>query len=158
MDVGVSNRVAVRSSMGQFIAACREGARDTVTELLEEGAQESRDMAPTGSKHDPRTVPLAESIVIERLSATQGRWVATARHALPQEFGAVAHPIVGSPHLRFFWEKEGRMFVSAADFYGDPEAVTIVNHPGHGPQPYLRPAYEKIMAKAMQIARRNYPG
>lgn len=157
MDVAVSNQVAIRSSMGRFIAECRQGARDTVTELLEDGADLSRQMAPEGPKNDPRTPALSDSIVVERLSATKGRWVATARHALPQEFGAAPHIIAGNPHLRFFWEAKGRMFVSAEDFYGVPGLVTIVNHPGNEPQPYLRPAYKQIMAKAMQIARKHYP-
>lgn len=90
--------------------------------------------------------------------ATSGHWYATARHALPQEFGATPHVITGNPNLSFWWESAGKHFVPSSVYYNMPGAVTTVNHPGHGPQPYLRPAYVQVAAQIMQVAKQEYPG
>ena len=156
-DVAVSNRVIARSAIGRFIEDCSRAAHETVREMVEEGAQLSRDMAPVGVKHDSRTLPLAQSIVPQMFSRTSGGWVATARHSLAQELGARPHTIEGNPDLSFFWEERGRRFIPAQDYYGRPGMVTVVNHPGNPPQPYLRPAYERIMVRWSRIAKRYYP-
>lgn len=154
----VSNRVVARSGIGRFISECEAGGERTVRRLIQQGARLSRAEAPVGRKHDPRTIPLNQSINWRMTGRTSGEWYATARHALAQERGARPHVISGSPDLRFYWEAEGRMFVPASQFYGDPDMVTIVNHPGNAPQPYLRPAYEIVMANAMRVAREEFPG
>lgn len=133
--------------MGRFIARCEEAATATVKDLIEDGADLSREMAPVGVKDDPRTIPLAQSIETRMLSSTAGVWMATARHALPIELGAARHDITGN--VKFWWEREARWWKP-----GD----NIIDHPGNAPQPYLRPAYEIIMARAMQVARKHYPG
>src|SRR5689334_17961697 len=109
MDIAVSGRVVARNSMGEFIRACESAATATVEEAIKEGANLSRAMAPKGGKPDPRTIPLAASIKSEMLSRTSGHWYATARHSLPQEFGAGAHDIPGE--VSFFWEREGRPWI-----------------------------------------------
>lgn len=158
MDIGVSNRVIARNSIGRFIEACSEAAFETVQDSIKEGAKLSREMAPVGHKHDSRTIPLRDSIEWTMTGRTSGHWQATARHALPQELSAAPHEIVGSPGLRFFWEARGRMFEPAEIYYNEPGLVTVVSHPGNPAQPYLRPAYEIVMGHVMQIAAEKYPG
>ncbi len=159
MRAAVSNKLVVRNRFGQFIKACEVGGTRTVEDVIKQGADLSRDMAPVGRKYDLRTVPLAESIHSEMTGSTSGRWVATARHALPIEKGAAPHIIEGSPGLSFFWDKMERMFVPVQAYRGAPAGeITYVNHPGNKPQPYLLPAYERMVARIGSIARKNYPG
>ncbi len=152
MEIAVSTRVFARSSLGRFIADCKGAGTKTVQELVSDGANMSRDMAPR------ETGELAASIAWVMLSATSGAWYATARHALPQEFGGAPHVIRGNPTLHFYWEEAGRMWIPAAEFYGQPGLADLVNHPGNAAQPYLRPAYHAIMAKSLSVADRYYPG
>lgn len=156
--MAVSNRVIVRSRFGQFIRECEMAAEDTVKAAVEEGAQISRTLAPVGKKPDPRTVPLKDSIFVQMRGRTSGSWGSFARHALPIEKGARPHTIYGKPGLHFFWDEAGRWWVPAEDFYGIPGLVDVVNHPGNAAQPFLRPAYEQVMARIMQIAKQKYPG
>jgi len=152
-EIAVSNRVVARSRMGQFIRDCEQAAEATAKDLVKEGASLSRRMAPVGTRHDRRSIPIRQSIDWKMLSRTSGVWFSTAAHALHQEFGTGPHPIIGNPFMHFFWENEGRWWMPG--LLGEPD---IINHPGHGPQPFLRPAYERISAKAMRVARRHYPG
>jgi hypothetical protein len=147
MEIAMSNRVIARNGLGQFIRECEQAAEATVHQLVDDGAELSRAMAPEGSKPDPRTVPLKASITSKMTSRTSGHWQASARHALAIEFGAVPHRIEGSPFLSFFWDRMGENVV-----------FRVVNHPGNGAQPYLRPAYEVIAGRAMQVAAEKYPG
>jgi hypothetical protein len=158
VELAVSTRVYARNSLGQFIADCKGAGSATVESLVSDGADLSRDLAPVGGKPDPRTIPLKDSIGWVMLSATSGAWFATARHALPTEFGGAPHIIEGNPGLRFYWEEAGRMWIPASDFYGQPGLVDVINHPGNPAQPYLRPAYRAMMAKAIEVADRFYPG
>jgi hypothetical protein len=153
MDVGVSNRVVVRNNIGRFISECEAAGTRTVDQILDEGVQISRDLAPVGSKPDPRTVPLKDGFFVQKLTPTSGVWGNFARHALPIELGARPHTFTGNPFFYFYWEEARRMWVPG--LYGD---VDIVNHPGNDAQPYLRPAYRTVMGRAMDIARRFYPG
>ncbi len=146
-DFAVSNRVVSRNGLGRFISRCEEAAEATARQLVEDGADLSRDLAPVGHKPDHRTIPLAQSIESKMLSATSGVWRATARHALAIEHGSVPHEITGNVH--FWWEREGRWWEPGEN---------IIAHPGNAAQPYLRPAYEQIMRKAMTVARAKYPG
>lgn len=157
MDIAVSNRVAVRNDIGQFIAACEQGAEKTVKEAVKRGERISRRLAPEGHKDDPRTLPLKTAMFSRMVSRTQGEWGNFARHALPVEFGAGPHTIPAN--VSFFWEREGRMWMSPAEYLartGYPGADPI-HHPGNPAQPYLRPAYEQVRAQLIEIARANYP-
>lgn len=156
--VAVSNQVIARNNLGQFIADVEEAATQTVSDAIEEGAKLSREIAPRGRKDDPRTDSLVDSIKTELTGRTSGRWYSDARHALPQEFGARPHDIRGNPRLEFFWEREGRRWIPASVLYRQPGLVDVVHHPGNRPQPFLRPAYEIVQQKLMEIARKNYPG
>lgn len=145
-NIGLSNQVIARNGFGRFMARTDAAVTRSIEEAIEEGADLSRGFAPTGSKHDPRTVPLRDSISTEMLSSTAGRWRSDARHALAQERGARPHGIPGN--VSFWWEAEGRWWVPGEN---------IINHPGHGPQPFLRPAYEIIKRRLISILRRNMP-
>lgn len=157
MEIGVSNKVIARNNLGRFIAECEIAGHRTIERAIDEGAQMSRREAPRGSKHDPRTVPLKDSIV-GVAHGTSGYWYSFARHALPQELGATPHPITGSPELSFFWEEEGRNWIPASIYYKQPGLVDVINHPGNAPQPFLRPAYEYVMLNVVRWAKRYYPG
>lgn len=150
--VAVSNRVIARNSIGEFIAKCEEAATATVKEAVQDGAKYSKAFAPKD------TTALADSIEWRMTGATSGEWRAGTKYAMAQEKGASAHEIVGSPNLAFYWEKEGRDFIPASVYYNDPEAITVVHHPGNPAHPYLRPAYELVMSEVMSIARQKYPG
>lgn len=145
--VATSTRVVMRDNFGRFIRECEEALGATIEEAVTDGADLSRDLAPVGHKEDPRTIPLGESIEPVVVSRTQGFWQATARHALPIEFGAAAHAIPGD--VSFFWEREGRWWTPGSN---------EISHPGNAAQPYLRPAYHVIMRRIMDIARSRYPG
>lgn len=139
--VAVSQRVIARNRFGQFRAALSEAATATVKDAIDDGAAASRALAPMD------TGRLAGSIESEMTGATSGHWFSDVAYALHQEFGTKRHRQTG--WVNFFWEKAGRDWVP-----GENE----INHPGNPPHPYLRPAYEAVMARIMQIARRNYPG
>lgn len=153
MDIAVSNQVIARNNMGQFISACERAATETIRDAVNEGESLSKDFAPVGIKPDYRTVTLREGMYSEVVSRTAGNWGCAARHALPIEKGASAHVISGNPFLHFFWDSAGRWFVPG--LFGPQD---IVNHPGNAAQPYLRPAYEIVMTRVMQMADRHYPG
>lgn len=150
--------VVARNDIGRFIRECEMAAESTVEDAIEEGARLSRAMAPAGSKPDPRTVPLKESITTRMFGRTRGEWGSSARHALAIEKGAVPHAIPAN--VRFYWDKLGRMWMPPETYLrvtGYPGADPI-QHPGNAAQPYLRPAYAQVMANIMSIARKNYPG
>lgn len=154
----VSNRVIARSRIGQFIRECEMAGHDTIEKAVERGARLSRDMAPVGREHDPRSIPIRESISSRMFGRTSGHWVATARHAPFQEFGATPHEITA--WVRFFWEKMGREWMLPSEYLMRTgyEGADPIQHPGNRPQPFMRPAYEVIAAQIVQIAKGEYPG
>jgi hypothetical protein len=153
MEVAVSNRVVARNGLGRFIADCEQAGHDTVEKLVDRGAKMSKRMAPEGTDHDPRSIPLKQSIFPRMIGRTAGVWEALARHAMFVEENTAPHVMFGDPVFRFYWENASRMWVPG--LFGEPD---IINHPGTTAQPFLRPAYEAIMAQAMQVARSQYPG
>lgn len=153
MEVAVSNRVVARNGLGRFIADCEQAGHDTVEKLVDRGAKMSKRMAPEGSDHDPRSIPLKQSIFPRMLGRTAGVWESIARHAMFVEERTNPHTMFGDPVFRFYWENAGRMWIPG--LFGEPD---IINHPGTEAQPFLRPAYEAIMAQAMRVARSQYPG
>lgn len=143
--VPLTMTVTHRNRWGQFAAHYEHAGEQAVKDAIDEGARISRSMAPVGTKHDPRTIPLRESIDPVMDTRTRGGWVARARHARVVEFGSRPHPITAM--VRFFWESAGRMWTPGEGW---------INHPGTQPQPYMRPAFEIIKRKMSDIARRNY--
>lgn len=156
--IAASNRVVARNGLGRFIRECELAGERTVDKLIEDGAKMSSEMAPRGSKPDPRTVPLHASLRTKKYSRTSGAWYSIARHALPIEKSAGPHFI--SAYVSFFWDKMGRDWMSPPMY----KAVTgydgadPIHHPGNAAQPFLRPAYEIVMREAMRVARAEYPG
>jgi hypothetical protein len=144
--ISVKMNVGLRDEFGHFIAACDAAATRTVEDLITSGAALSRAMAPVGHKADPRTIPLNQSIESRMISSRSGEWGASARHAMPQEFGAGPHGITGE--VSFYWESAGRMWEPGSN---------EINHPGNAAQPYLRPAYEVTMGRALEVAAEYYP-
>lgn len=143
--IATSNRVIARDQMGLFVSLCDQAGANMMRDMANDGAELSRAMAPKGAKADPRTPHLADSIT-SRSSGNSAHWQADARHALAVEFGAAPHPITG--YVSFFWQREGR--------YWKP-GRNMISHPGNRSQPYLRPAYEVIMGRWMEYARKYYP-
>lgn len=151
MDIAVSSTVVYRDHMGRFLSAVEAGVTAAVRETIEDGAKLSKRLAPSGAKPDPRTQKLKDSIDWYMTGSNSGVWVATARHALPIEFGAGPHLISGSPNLLFWWDREGR-------YYTPSHGVDVVNHPGNAAQPYLRPAYEITKHRLLTALDRHIPG
>jgi hypothetical protein len=144
-DIAVSNKVIARDEFGRFISECKIAGENTMRDIAEKGADLSRQLAPKGHKPDPRTRRLVEAIT-SSYTATTAHWEADARHAIAQEQGAGPHEISGN--VSFFWEKMGRMWRPGKN---------MIQHPGNRAQPYLRPAYQIMMATWMDYARRYYP-
>lgn len=143
--------VSARNHLGQFIRECEMAGNQTVKDMIEMGAEEARRQAPVGHRHDRRTVPLRDSIFTFMFNRTNGMFGSSARHALPQETGARPHVII-SDKFSFYWENAGRMWIPG--LFQDPD---IINHPGNPPQPFLRPALNKVLAQWRGVAKRNYP-
>lgn len=144
--IAVSNKVVARNDTGQFITACEIGGRDTMRDIATQGAELSRQLAPVGKKPDPRTPKLRDAISLSYTSTT-AQWRCVARHAIIiEKTGSTQH--FQSGDVQFFWEKRGRMWTP-----GD----NLISHPPTRPQPYLRPAYIMMMARALDIARSHYP-
>lgn len=153
MKVKAEVNVAARDNFGHFIRAVEIAGENTVRDLVEDGAKDSRRRAPVGHKHDRRSIPLKESIYSIMHGRTRGSWGASARHAMFVEEDTRPHLIPGNPHLGFYWESEHRDWVPG--LYGE---VDYVNHPGTQAQPFLKPALEAVMRKWRRVAKRHYPG
>ncbi len=144
--------VIAQNNIGRFVTECELAARDVIEEAVTDGARIAASLAPR------RTGALAASIHPVVLSRTSGLWQTGVPYALPQETGSRPHPIPGSPDLRFWWEKAGRTFLPAREFYGIPEAITVVNHPGNPATRYLLRSSHAVMAGIIRIADKHYPG
>lgn len=140
-EIVLKMHVSLRDEMGRFIAACDAAATKTVEDLINQGASMSRALAPV------KTGALSGSIEAHMTSSRSGEWYANTKYAMPQEFGAGPHGLPGN--VSFFWENQGRMWEPGAN---------EIQHPGNPPHPYLRPAYEAVMGKAVSVAAANYPG
>lgn len=156
-----SNVVFERNRFGQFATRCERAAHETVKETVERGARTSRALAPVGGERKvnysrrPGYVPLRRSIKTF-VGGNYGYWYSIAPHALFVEEGTSAHPISGK--LVFRWG--ARLFYWNNPHFNnwDENGVTIM-HPGTGAQPFLRPAYERVVRRQMMsIAKEKFPG
>ena len=154
--MATTNHVIARDRFGRFIRNVEQASGETVKELIEEGMNISRAMAPVGTKHDRRTVPLKDSLYMVMQSRTKGYWGSNARHALAIEHGARPHVIPGNPDLAFFWEAAGRNWIPASIYYGVPGMQDFVNHPGNDAQPFLAPAYDIIRDRVQAKLRQKF--
>jgi hypothetical protein len=144
--------VLARNNLGRFIDQIEMAGTQTVKDMVDEGAKQSKRLAPVGHRSDHRSIPIRESIFSAMRGPTQGSWGASARHAMFVEKGTRPHPIVGSPFLFFWWEAARRWWVPG--LFGE---IDIVNHPGAEAQPFLEPALAMVMARWRRIAAKHYP-
>lgn len=148
----VSTEVIVRNQMGRFIADVRGAATRSVEEALDVGISAARMQAPE------RTGRLRASFVPAILTRTSGVFLNTAPYAEFQDQGAGPHEI--SAWVRFFWEREGRMWMNPAQYLsrtGYPGADPI-HHPGNPATHFMDAGYDAIKRRMQAIIRRNYPG
>lgn len=138
-ELRAHTRVQVRNSIGQF-AAELEGARQrTVERAGRVGWEVARAHAPfkSGRLHDSIWMKVGNG------TATFGTGVS---YGMAQEGGARPHPITGKPRLKFWWEKQGVMFVGPK-----------VRHPGNPGVHFLAAGYHAATNTIMDIARQEYP-
>lgn len=160
-----------RNKMGEFAAKCELAAERTVKKSIELGARTSRSMAPSGKsrwRYDnrPGYVPLKRSIKTRMIGKNKGYWYSIAPHAMHVEFGTAAHLIEGKLMFTwsggtFYWNNKQFGPVGSGKPYENwtPVRGAWVRHPGTNAQPFLRPAYTKVVKRqAMEIAKREFPG
>lgn len=144
-DVTIAVGVSLGDFSNEFVALLEQAGEGMLRDMAEDGAALSRAYAPIGTKADPRTRHLKDSITSSSDSESAS-WEATARHALITEEGGGPSEISG--RVNFFWEKEGRRWVPGPN---------IIHHPATDAQPYLKPALDDIMEKWEDYAKRHYP-
>lgn len=177
-----------RDLFGQFSKRCDRAASETVQDLIDLGARTSRGMAPAGKHREryagrPGYIPLKKSIRTTRVgTGKRGQWFSIAPHAMFVEKDTNPHWIKGK--LSFYWKK-GKFVWENYEFgprrpgsgppghSGSPSASgstaayknwdfaggAWVWHPGTNAQPFLEPAYDRVVRRqAMEIAARHYPG
>lgn len=143
--IRLTGNVREGNNFAEFRAAIDAAGEPMMREIAEEGAKLSRQFAPRGIKQDPRTGHLSDNIEPSS-GGGSARWTARVRHALAIEFGASPHLITG--WVNFYWANAGRDWEPGAN---------MINHPGNAAHPYLRPAFEIMMSRALEIARKYYP-
>jgi hypothetical protein len=147
-----SNTVVARNGLGQFIRDCEQAAGATVRDFVEEGASVAATMAPR------RSGQLASSIKPFMLTATSGVWGSNVKYAAAQEFGAGPHDI--SAHVKFFWDKAGRMWMYPETYErvtGFPGADPI-HHPGNPATHFMKHSWEVMKPRFTALAKKHYPG
>ena len=161
MEFTVKATANYRDEAGRFAKLADEATARAVREVIEEGANISRQLAPSGKKPDPRTIKLKNSITHRMLSSTKGEWSSTARHALFIEKGTAPHPIPAE-HAYFFWERKKRMFYP----YNSPgvwaelgnAGTKTISHPGNAPFTYMGTAYLVTRGRLLYVLRGHFPG
>lgn len=152
MKIGVSRAIMERDRFGQFISAIERAGDDLLEDYANKMSRSAKEKAPV------RSGRLRDGIMPVRLGHNEWRVVSTAPHAMPIEKGARPHPI--SAYVRFFWEKQGRVWMHPDEYFnltGHAGADPIM-HPGNAAQPYLEPAFEQWWPELRADMRRRYPG
>lgn len=175
MPITATSRfVFERNSLGRFAAECNRAAERTVQRTIELGARTSRAMAPAGKNRElyskrPGYIPLKRSIKTTR-SGTRGYWFSIAPHAMFVEKGTAPHVIHGRLYFpwrggTFVWNDFHFGPVGSGKLYENWDASrgsrggAWVFHPGTNAQPFLEPAYNKVVKKQMMdIAKQEFPG
>lgn len=148
----ISTEVYARDNFGRFIADIEESATEAVTQGLKVGESVAQSVAPV------RTGRLRGSFLSLILSRTSGVLGNTAPYARFQDEGAGPHAI--SAYVSFFWEREGRMWLSPPAYlarYGHPGADPI-NHPGNPATHFMDAGYDAIKRAMPGIIQAVYPG
>ncbi len=154
-----------RNRFGQFAKKLEAAAHNSVEDAVKLGARTSREMAPTGGKSrasyakKPGYIPLKSSIRTH-VSGNRGFWYSIAPHAPYVENDTAPHKIDGP--LVFFWppspgNPRGWFVWSKPGFDNYTPKGAYVNHPGTKAQPFLEPAYTRVVRRQMQrILRDNF--
>lgn len=153
MPMAVSPEVHARNNIGRFIADIEGAATSAISEIIQEGEEISRSMAPVGAKPDFRTITLDAGFFSAITGRTSGVWGNSARHALYQEKGTGPHTMTGNPSFHFFWESAGRWWKPG--LFGEPD---IINHPGNPGVHFLQNGYDAMRGRTMRILDKHYPG
>lgn len=140
----VITKITTRDEFGRFTAMASRAGEAMLEEMARDGAELSRELAPVGHKPDPRSVSVRDGIRYFTTHDTAS-WTSVARHAMAVELGSKRHPQSGN--VGFFWEREGRRWGP-----GD----NIIDHPATAAKPYLRPAWEIIMDRWDEYARKHF--
>lgn len=143
-DGDIITKITTHDEFGRFTSFSTAAGKAMLEEMAEEGAKLSRELAPRSGKNDPRSKSVADSME-SHVSGDTASWTSTARHAMAVELGSVRH--FQSGWVNFFWEKAGR------DWEPGPN---LIDHPPTAPKPYLRPAWEIIMSRWPEFARRHF--
>lgn len=128
--------VQYRNRFGRFDRLIGQGTEGMARDMVETTAQFAHEGAPVGPSREDygRRELLSGSIEGRMTSATAGVVHARAGHAGPQELGA-------GPHI-----------IPNAFGRGLP-----VLHPGNAPQPYIRPALQKLRPLIPGMLRKWFP-
>lgn len=148
----VSNQIIVRDDFGRFIADIEGAATKVVEDAIEAGVAAAQVAAPV------RTGRLRDSFVPLIMSRTMGRFLNTASYAEAQDQGAGPHNI--DAHVRFFWDKVGRMWMWPETYLrvtGFPGADPI-HHPGNPATHFMEAGYRAAVAAARRALPKYYPG
>lgn len=141
----ISPEIRYRDESGRFLAECDGAGAAAVEATGREGRAIAMALAPVGTEPDERSVPIVAGIDFYMTGAMSGVVVSRARHSLPQEHGAAPHSI-------------GRPGQFLHNPYNQFSAKGPVQHPGNAAQPYMRPMYNVIRRKMIEIMARFYPG
>lgn len=154
-----------RNSLGRFTRRLEDSAHDALEDAVKRGAAASRQLAPSGGKgrgsyaKKPGYIPLKSSIR-HHVSGNRGFWYSIAPHAPYVENDTRPHRIEGE--LVFFWppspgNPKGWFVWSKEGFDNYTPRGAYVNHPGTTAQPFLRPAYERVVRRQMsRILKENF--
>lgn len=161
-----------RDNFGRFAAECEKAATRTVQQTIKRGERTSRAMAPAGKARwryagRPGYIPLKRSIGSRMLTATSGEWYSTAPHALHVEFGTGARTQPAKAVFTwhngwFYWNNPAFGPKGSGKPYENwtPGAGAWIKHPGINAQPFLEPAYRRVVlgGEMMRIAKKEFPG
>lgn len=143
--VTVSNRVAVRSNIGRFIADIENAARPTLEETLDVGIRASRAKAPY------KTGQLSKSFRKHIFSRTQGMYFNAAAYAKFQDEGVAPNP--KDADVSFFWEHEAKWWIPSSKLGRNEQ---VINHPGNPAIHFMLAGNEAMAARAQAIMRKHY--
>lgn len=157
-----------KNEMGRFVSRLQEKGENMLDDMVEDGQDEARRLAPRGS-HSYRSghTHFKDSVREVNYSGGQERgWATTAKHFWWYVRGTKPHLIKGK--LSFNWANTGDWFHWENYRYGpygsgkryenwDSGAGATVKHPGNGPHDnWMLASYRAIAARAPSYMRRAF--
>lgn len=143
----VSARVVVRNDIGRFIADIEGAAPKVIADVLDAGISASQNATPVRTGH------LRGSFFKIIESRTRGFYANSAKYAYYQDQGAGPHAMIGSPFFRFYWEREGRMWIPG--LFGEPD---VIAHPGNPATHFMDAGWPAVRRATPGAMARYYPG